>query len=65
MLNGMLKNCGVVPLHMANLHAMLENYDSPKDKISYMEKKDLIATPEKALCDLPQRSLCSVFWRMI
>jgi hypothetical protein len=49
MLNGILKNCGVIPLRMANLYAMLASYNSPKDKISYMEKKGEIIRIKKGL----------------
>ncbi|MDR0515490.1 MAG: hypothetical protein LBH25_00410 [Fibromonadaceae bacterium] len=44
-----LQNFGAVPLRTANLNAMLASYSSPKDKISYMEKKNEIIRIKKGL----------------
>ena len=49
MLHGILDNFGVVPLRTANLYASLANYNSPKDKISYMEKKGELIRIKKGL----------------
>ncbi|MDR2999697.1 MAG: hypothetical protein LBU89_00410 [Fibromonadaceae bacterium] len=44
-----LKKGGAIPLRMANLYAVLADYNSPKDKISYMEKKGEIIRLKKGL----------------
>ena len=49
MLHGILDNYGVIPLRTANLYASLADYNSPKDKISYMEKKGEILRIKKGL----------------
>jgi len=49
MFHAILDNCGVVPLRTANLYTMLAKYNSPKDKIAYMEKKKEIIRIKKGL----------------
>ncbi len=49
MLHGILDNYGVIPLCTANLYTSLTDYNSPKDKISYMEKKGELIRIKKGL----------------
>jgi len=49
MFHAILDNCGVIPLRTANLHTMLAKYNSPKDKIAYMEKKNEIIRLKRGL----------------
>jgi hypothetical protein len=47
--SNILENFGAIPLRTANLNAVLAGYNSPKDKISYMEKKNEIIRIKKGL----------------
>jgi predicted transcriptional regulator of viral defense system len=47
--HAILDNFGVVPLRTANLYTALAKYNSPKDKIAYMEKKNEIIRVKKGL----------------